>query len=139
MLFNIHIDSMNHPDTLIFNDCLDSLNLTNLVDFPMHKALHILDLIICGRQSNTVLSVGKSHLLSDHNTITCKIEVLQPEPPKTIMIFHKFREINPRSFADDIRTELESHPITASQDNIITAYGNAVTTALDKHMPLRQK
>ena len=36
--FNIHMDSMNHPDTIIFNDCLDSLNLINLVDFPMHGA-----------------------------------------------------------------------------------------------------
>ena len=55
--FNIHMDSMNHLDTIIFNDCLDTLNLTNLVDFPMHKALHTLDLIICDRQSNTVLLV----------------------------------------------------------------------------------
>ena len=73
--FNIHMDSMNHPDTIIFSDCLDSLNLTNLVDFPMHKALHTLELIICDRQSNIVSSVNKIHLLSDLNTITCKIEV----------------------------------------------------------------
>ena len=55
------------------------------------------------------------------------------------MSFCKFKEINPRSFANDIRTELESHPIIASPDNIITAYNNAVTNALNKHTPLRQK
>ena len=49
--FNIHMDSMKHPDTIIYNNCLDSLNLTNLVDFPIHKALHTLDLIICDRQT----------------------------------------------------------------------------------------
>ena len=130
--YNIHMNSMNHPDTIIFSDCLDSLYLTNLVDFPMHKALHTLDLIICDRQSNTVLSVDKSHLLSDHNTITCKIT------PKTIMSFGKFKEINPRS-ANDIRTELESQEIIASQDNIITAYNNVVINALNKHALLRQK
>ena len=55
------------------------------------------------------------------------------------MSFHKFKEINPRSLANDIRTELESHPITASQDNIITAYNNAVINALNKDTPQRQK
>ena len=60
-VFNIHMDSMSIPDTIIFNDWLDSLNLTNLVYFPMHKPLHTLDLIICDRQSNAVSSVNKSH------------------------------------------------------------------------------
>ena len=67
------MDSMNHPDIILLNNFLDSLNLTNLVHFPMHKALHTQDLLICDRQSNTVSSVNKSHLLSDHNTIICKI------------------------------------------------------------------
>ena len=92
--FNIHMDSMNHQDTIIFNDCLDSLDMTNLVDFPKHKALHTLDLMICDRKCNTVSSVNKSHIPSYHNTITCKIEVPQPKPPKTTMSFHECKEIN---------------------------------------------
>ena len=56
---------------------------------------------------------------------------------KAIMSFHKFKGINPRSFADDIRTEHKSHH--TSQDNISTAYNNTVTNALNNNAPLRQK
>ena len=38
--FNIHMDITDDPNTITFNDFLDSFNLHNHVNFPTHKSLH---------------------------------------------------------------------------------------------------
>ena len=48
--FNIHMDDPVDTDTTTFNDFLDSLDLTNLVNFGAHTSNHTLDLVI---QSNS--------------------------------------------------------------------------------------
>ena len=54
--FNIHMDDPLDSDTILFNNFLDGFNLTNKVDFPMHKSGHQLDLILTSRTSATVHS-----------------------------------------------------------------------------------
>ena len=44
--FNIHMDDVNHPDTITFTDFLQSFSLVNTAGFQTHKSKHILDLII---------------------------------------------------------------------------------------------
>ena len=55
--FNIHMDDPLDPDTITFDDCLDSLDLTNLVNFGTHTSNHTLDLVI---QSNSFKVNSKS-------------------------------------------------------------------------------
>ena len=57
--FNVHIDSPEAPDTILFSDFLDSLNLKNLVDFSTHLSNHSIDLIIMDK--NSILS----HILEE--------------------------------------------------------------------------
>ena len=44
--FNIHMDRPDNPNTIIFNDFLDSLNLRNNISFQTHISGHTLDLIL---------------------------------------------------------------------------------------------
>ena len=44
--FNIHLDKQEAPDTIIFQDFLDSLGLMNHVEQPTHMSSHVLDLVI---------------------------------------------------------------------------------------------
>ena len=44
--FNIHIENIAKPKTIMFSDFLDSFNLQNHVNFPTHIANHHLDLCI---------------------------------------------------------------------------------------------
>ena len=44
--FNINMENIANPDTITFNDFLDSFNLQNHVNFPMHIARYHLDLCI---------------------------------------------------------------------------------------------
>ena len=58
--FNVHMDDLEDPDTIIFNDFLDSLNLINLVNFGTHTSNHTLDLVI---QSNSFKVNSKLYMV----------------------------------------------------------------------------
>ena len=44
--FNIHMDNLQNPDTIIFSDFLELFGLINFVGFPTHQSPHMLDLFI---------------------------------------------------------------------------------------------
>ena len=44
--FNIHFDEENNPDTINFNNFLESFGLGNYMTFFTHTTKHILDLVI---------------------------------------------------------------------------------------------
>ena len=44
--FNIHLDKQDLPDTMIFQDVMDSFGLINHVKQSTHTSSHILDLVI---------------------------------------------------------------------------------------------
>ena len=74
--FNIHMDGPVDLDTITFNDFLDSLDLSNLVNIGTHTSNHNLDLVI---QSNSFKMNSKTlqgHFIFDHLFIhqTLKVE-----------------------------------------------------------------
>ena len=53
-VFSIHMDGLQHPDTIMFSDFLDSFNLKNHVSFCTHASKHHLDLCITDTTKNLV-------------------------------------------------------------------------------------
>ena len=49
--FNIHDDTQDDMDTLLFTDFLDAMNLKNHIEFPTHKQQHTIDLILSDRET----------------------------------------------------------------------------------------
>ena len=90
--FNIHMDDPLDNDTILFNDFLDAFNLTNKVDFPMHKSGHQLDLILTSRTSATVHSILQSHQLADHNFLHAYLQVPHPKHPVEIKSYCKLKK-----------------------------------------------
>ena len=76
--FNIHVDQVHNLDSITFSDFLDSLGLSNKVQFLTHKHQHTLDLVISSCMDGFIqqsLQVFRGHLLSDHNFVYCKLSV----------------------------------------------------------------
>ena len=73
--FNIHIDDMGNSDTLTFIDTVDSLDLRNHVNFPMHRSQHYLDLFIDSRPKPHIAEVRQGFMLSDHHCIHSRINI----------------------------------------------------------------
>ena len=72
---NIHVDITDDPNTITFNDFLDSLNWHNHVNFPTHKSLHYVDLVITDTNWNIMHTVKQGHMLSGHNFIDCSLHI----------------------------------------------------------------
>ena len=106
--FNIHIDEATEPDTITFLDFLNSFNLTNHVQWPMHRSGHTLDLLISNQDDTSIKSVTKGYMLSDHTFIDSAIEVQHDKPTTRLIKYRKFKDINKGLFFDDILENLSS-------------------------------
>ena len=73
--FNIRVDKDGDPNTIIFKDCLESLNLTCKVNFPTHELGHTLDLVILDNASSLTPMVNQGCFISDHNVIYMELMV----------------------------------------------------------------
>ena len=78
--FNIHTDNVEHPDTILFNDILDGLNLTNNVNFSTHKSLHQLDLILDEKEDKSITNVHRGLMLLDHCFTHATIRTTRTHP-----------------------------------------------------------
>ena len=72
--FNIHMDKPEHPDTVIFNDFLESFDLINFTTFPTHISKHTLDLVITSSHK-LIKSIGQGHFLSDYCFVDVTLQV----------------------------------------------------------------
>ena len=79
--FNIHMDKPEHPDTVTFNDFLESFDLVNYTTFPTHLSRHTLDLLIISSHGLRK-SIEQGHYLSDHCFIDITLHVNRTEPIK---------------------------------------------------------
>ena len=60
--FNIHVNNTKSPDTINFNDFLNSFGVTNKVRFPTHHLLNTLDLITVEEESIKVQHIRQGSL-----------------------------------------------------------------------------
>ena len=90
---NIYVDNPEHPDTIIFNDFLESFDLINFTTFPTHESIHTLDSVITSSHG-LIKSIKQGHFLSDHCFVDSTLHVSRPVPPKKLTKFHKHKNIN---------------------------------------------
>ena len=133
--FNIHIDSPEVLDTILFNDFLDLLNLKNLVDFSTHLSNHIIDLIITDKNSSLISHPRRGHMLSDHHFILADLQnIIQPPPIKTI----KYRKLKSIS-SSNLEADLSSIDLSGNtlNEHIESSNSNLVKI-LDSHAPQKE-
>ena len=127
--FNIHIDEATEPDTITILDFLDSFNLTNHVQWPMHRSGHTLDLFISNQDDTSIKSVTKGYMLSDHTFIDSTIEVQHDKPTTRLIKYRKFKDINKDLFFDDILENLSSLLVPIKQtmlSDMVDTYNNGI-------------
>ena len=127
--FNIHIDEATEPDTITFLDFLNRFNLTNHVQWPMHRSGHTLDLLISNQDDTSIKSVTKGYMLSDHTFIESTIEVQHDKPTTRLFKYRKFKDINKDLFFDDILENLSSLLVPSEQtmlSDMVDTYNNGI-------------
>ena len=79
--FNIHMDKPHLSDTILFNNFLDTFNLTNKLTFSTHLSPHIIDLMLVENQSMIVngITLTSRHLFLDHHFIHAELCITTPK------------------------------------------------------------
>ena len=88
------MDDPEDLDTITFNDLLDSLDLTNLVNFRTHTSNHTLDLVIQSNSFKVNSKTLQGHFLLDHAFIHHALKVEQDPPPTCMVNYQKIKNIN---------------------------------------------
>ena len=135
--FNIHIDEENNPDTITFNDFLESFGLINYTTFFTHTAKHILDLVI-SNDPTLVHSVLPRHLLSDHLFVHTTLKIVRPIPPQRTVRYRKYNNLDRNRFRQDL-IEGFSEKSPSTMDDMMQLYNDMIITALDKQVPEKTK
>ena len=133
--FNVHMDSPEAPDTIIFNDFLDSLNLKNLVDFSTHLSNHSIGLIITDKNSSLISHPRRGHMLSDHHFIHADLQIITQPPPLKNIKYKKLKSISPSNFEADLRSiNLSGNTLS----ECIESYNSNLVRVLDSHAPQKE-
>ena len=140
--FSIHMDNIANPDTITFNDFLDSFNLQNHVNFSTNIARHRLDLYITEWDSGLFQSISNGHLISDHNFIHVKVRAPKPYVSPKRISYRKLKNINHDLFKIDLSANLMetlNSISSCSARDLVEVYNNACTKTLNKHAPVKKK
>ena len=137
--FNIHMDITDDPNTITFNDFLDSFNLHNHVNFPTHKSLHYLDLVITDTSWNIMHTVKQGHMLSDHNFIDCSLHIEKPKPQTKTVTYRKLKNIDMKTLGEDMG---EVHVVANNCSDLaalVDMYNVKLSAVLDYNAPQKTK
>ncbi|XP_072033093.1 uncharacterized protein [Amphiura filiformis] len=137
--FNFHIDIPNDPDTIKFQDLLDTYNFTQFVKEPTHVSGHTLDWAVTRSTDDLIQSVRVGTLFSDHFAVHCKLNLNKPGYAKNQTTYRKLKMINHVDFDCDIRnSELITNPKT-DLSGLINQYNEILCSILEKHAPLKSR
>ena len=137
--FNIHMDITDDPNTITFNDFLDSFNLHNHVNLPTHKSLHYLDLVITDTNWNIMHTVKQGHMLSDHNFIDCSLHIEKPKPQTKTVTYRKLKNIDIKRLDGDMGEALVAANNCSDLAALVDMYNVKLSAVLDNHAPQKTK
>ena len=136
--FNIHMGNLENPDTIIFNDFLESFGLTNFFGFLTHQSNHTIDLMIT-HHSRIIKSVRQGEFFSDHCFINANLHINRPIPPKIIVTYQKLKNIDEIKFNHDLMDAFIFRNQPTTLEEHVSSYNTILTETLEKHAPIKTK
>ena len=106
--FNVLWNLIEHTNTKRLNDILNTFNLTEVIDFPTHKAGNILDWIIHKEQQNCIHNLIKLEFLSDHCNHRMDYEKSTINTREKGKTNKEFKNINTEQFNRDLMNKLDN-------------------------------
>ena len=77
----MHMEEITSPDTMIFNNTMEVLGLTQHITQPMHNKGNILDVVFTGLNSKSTITGWRTNTpLSDHYSIIIYTNIKKNKP-----------------------------------------------------------
>ena len=136
--FNLHFDDLNDKHVRAFRDLLEAAGMTQDVTQSSHRDGHILDFFISRRCDAPLWDVEVlPRCVSDHHAITCQLQMARPVLGARTMPCRKMRNINPASFARDLRAKLAACDVGSGVAVAAQHYHNSIVSVLEKHAQVK--
>ena len=103
--FNVLWNLTECTDTKKLNDILNTLDLTQVIDFPTHNAGNVLDWIIHKEQQNCIHNLTKLEFLSDHCIIEWTMKKAPSIQEKREKQTRNLKNINTEQFRIDLKNK----------------------------------
>ena len=137
--FNLHLESSS-SDVRQLTGILESFDLNQHVNFPIHIHGHSLDVMIFSNRCD-ILSVSPSDAISDNFSVIADLKIPADHGhtvPQTIT-YRKLKAINMEAFKADINnSDFIKNPKSIAT-GLAQQYGSVLTTLVDFHAPLATK
>ena len=128
----------NNPDTITFNDFMESIGIRNHINFTTHTSHHTLDLVLTDGNDRLVSRVDRGHYLSDHCFVDMIIKAGIDPPPAKQITYRKLKNIDLSNFNIDVLHEVNELG-TMPLDQQVDHYNNTLKEILDRHAPEQTK
>ena len=116
--FNMYIEEVTSLDTIIFNNTMEALGLTEHVTQPMHNKGNVLDLVFTELGSKITITRFRTHTpLLDHYSIIIDTNIKKSKPKIVMKIIRETTKLSPTHLK-----EAYTPPIFKPEDTIDQAY-----------------
>ena len=137
---NIPTNQERHPDTVLFEETLDGLNMRNLFDFATHHLENSPDTTITTQEDPIVDTVAQGNLFSDHYWVYFNITNSITTHQVKEVAYRKTKLISPDTFACDVSQVIESvHLDHLDLKSNLAVYNRTLTQVLGQHAQLKRK
>jgi hypothetical protein len=143
--FNIHVEAVDNSKARLFNQLVENLGWTQLVDGRTHTTAHTLDLVFTRTGSPFVVNVQVCDFVSDHRLITCSIGLCRPQRKRMTVSNRNYRSIDLNDLVDDLLQlplildpVLDTDDFQASLNGLVNQYGD-FRQVIEKNAKLRAK
>ena len=125
---------------MIFNDFLDSFNLANTVNFPIHHLEIILDLVVQDAGSDLTASTKQSCLVLDHNLVLFDASTSNKMNKFKTILFRKLKDIDPTKLHYYLETNITNvDPKNKDINGAVKVYEEVLGSALQEMAPIMTK
>ena len=100
--FNIHVDTSSN-DSIKFQNCLESCNISQNVQTATHRHGHILHLVLTPTDASVISNVQVAVFISDHALVLAQLDSVNPRSHKAkVVTFRMYHKIEMDSFSKDL-------------------------------------
>ena len=134
--FNIHVDTSSN-DSIKFQNCLESCNITQNVQTATHLHGHILDLVLTPTDASAISNVRVAEFISDHALVLAQLDSVNPPSHEAkVVTFRRYHKIDMDSFRKDLGNSAFVKCPGDTVSGLCEQYLDDLSKLLDKHAPL---
>ena len=132
--FNVHVDNPLDTNVSKFLSLLEGANLKQHVHCSTHQRGHTLDLVISNADFQVESLTTDMSIQSDHWALLFGVNLPKPAKSMKSITTRKWKELNTKSFAADIRASLAGRDLTVP-DSMVDIYNGELLSVLNNHCP----